>query len=90
MTEIRSTRSFVADVEIEADAAALAALISGSDILLPLLAQVRGSVRRRPTSVPVSAQGSISGWAPPGYDEVDRQVLDWIASHRSRALRSAA
>ena len=25
------------------------------------------------------------GWAPVGYDETDRQVLDWIASHRSRA-----
>lgn len=81
MTKICSTRSFGAAVEIETDAEALAALISGSDILLPVLAQVRGSVARRPTSVPVSA----TGWAPAGYDQIDRQVLDWIASHRSRA-----
>jgi len=85
MTKICSTRSFGASVEIEADAEALAALISGSDILLPLLAQVRGAAARRPTSVPVTAKGPIPGWAPAGYDQVDRQVLDWIASHRSRA-----
>jgi hypothetical protein len=83
MTKICSTRSLGAAVEITADAEALAALISGSDILLPLLAQVRSSVARRPTSVPVSAP--IPGWAPAGYDETDRRVLDWIASHRSRA-----
>jgi hypothetical protein len=83
MTKICSTRSFGAAVEIAADAEALAALISGSDILLPLLAQVRGAAARRPTSV--SAKGSISGWAPAGYDEIDRQMLDWIASHRSGA-----
>jgi hypothetical protein len=80
MTQICSTRSLGAAVEIEADAEALAALISGSDILLPLLSQVRGAVARRPTSVPV-----CPGWAPAGYDEIDRQVLDWIASHRSCA-----
>ena len=89
MTKICSTRSFGAAVEIEVDPEALAALISGSDILLPLLVQVRGAAARRPTSVPVSPQGpisgSIAGWAPAGYDEIDRQVLDWIASHRSRA-----
>jgi hypothetical protein len=81
MTKICSTRSFGAAVEIETDPEALAALISGSDILLPLLVQVRGAAARRPTSVPVSAPS----WAPAGYDQVDRQVLDWIASHRSRA-----
>jgi hypothetical protein len=85
MTKICSTRSFEAAVEIAADADALAALISGSDILVPLLAQVRSVAARRPTSVPVSP-----GWAPAGYDETDRQVLDWIASHRSRASVSTA
>jgi hypothetical protein len=83
MTKICSTRSLGAVVEIEADAQALAALISGSDILLPLLPQVRAAVARRPSS--------IAGWAPAGYDEIDRQVLDWIASHRPRvAVPTAA
>jgi hypothetical protein len=80
MTKIYPTRSLGPAVEITADADALAALISGSDILLPLLTQVRGAAVRRPTSVPIAP-----GWAPVGYDETDRQVLDWIASHRSRA-----
>ena len=27
-----------------------------------------------------------AGWAPPGYDETDIRILEWIASHRqSRA-----
>jgi len=30
-------------------------------------------------------------WAPPGYDEADLRVLEWIASHRrGRLLRLSA
>jgi hypothetical protein len=25
---------------------------------------------------------AVPAWAPPGYDDVDVRVLDWIASHR--------
>jgi hypothetical protein len=84
MTQACPTRSGRGAAEPQADAGqALAALISGSDILLPLLTQVRRAVTARPTSVPVSHPTTHANWAPPGYEEIDRRVLDWIASHRA-------
>ena len=83
MIDARTTRSPGASAE--PDGAALAALIAGSDILMPMLTGLRGSLGRhnRPTSVPVSRPTLAPNWGPTGYEQVDRQVLDWIASHRT-------
>jgi hypothetical protein len=31
-----------------------------------------------------------AGWAPPGYDETDVRILEWIGSHRPSPGRLAA
>ena len=40
-----------------------------------LIALIEGSQILAPASQPAS-------WAPPGYDETDIRILEWIGSHR--------
>jgi hypothetical protein len=75
MTDARSTDTPATAPDAPAGIAALVARIAASPIL--------------------SAQGAASGaasgaaWAPPGYDEADIRILEWIASHqRGRHARA--
>ena len=48
--------------------------------LAALVARVQAS--------PIQAGAACASWAPPGYDETDIRILEWIASHRRGRRRA--
>ena len=51
-------------------------------------AGVAALVARVEASPILACTSQPSGWAPPGYDETDIRILEWIASHRRRRRRT--
>ncbi len=52
------------------------------------LAGVAGLLARIEASQIMAGAAQPASWAPPGYEEADIRILEWIASHR-RSRRNA-